>query len=77
MKPYVVEYTDRDGRTFHVALEAASFEDAERRLVMAVQTGEVLECVITTQGARGLKSVDWFLSGVFVAVLGQFLWGLV
>ena len=77
MKPYVVEYTDQDGRTFHVALEAASFDDAERRLVMAVQTGEVLECVITTKKARGLKPVDCFLSGVFVAVLAQFLWGLV
>ena len=77
MKPYVVEYTDQDGRTFHIALEAVSFEDAERRLCLAVQTGEVLECVITTEKVRGLKSVDWFLSGVFVAVLGQFLWGMV
>lgn len=76
MKQFVVEYTDRDGRKFHMALEAETFEDAERRLVLAVQTGEVLEFVDLSKPVRGLNALDWFFIGVLGCMAVQGLWGL-
>jgi hypothetical protein len=56
MKPFVIEYRHM-GKTYHMALEAESHEDAKRRMNSAYFNGEPLERVASVTVPKWMAEI--------------------